>query len=101
MRWLESGTRRDICVLLYGAGTVRVQTLKRQLEERYDDRLDPKPFRDRLEALTRAGHLRREPDGIHDGYRLTDRGEAAVEAHYEWLRERVEGGTDGESGGPE
>lgn len=90
MRWLESGPRRDVCVLLYGEGLVRGQELKRRLEHRYDDRLEPKPFYDRLEALSRTPYVDREADGIHDSYRLTERGEAAVEAHYDWLCERVE-----------
>ena len=97
MRWLESGPRRDICVVLYGEGPVRGQELKRRLERRYDDRLEPKPFYDRLEALARTPYVERAADGIHDSYRLTDRGERAVETHYEWLGERVAGRGENEN----
>ena len=35
MEWLASGTRRDVCILLYGR-ELRAQTLKSELEARYD-----------------------------------------------------------------
>lgn len=88
--WLQSGTRRDVCILLYGE-EYRSQKLKSALADRYDRRVRPKQFRGALSALVDAGHVERRTEGIEDVYALTEAGEAALEAQYEWMRERVEG----------
>lgn len=90
-KWLESGTRRDMCVLLYTAGELRGQELKRQLEKHYDDRIRPERFYGRLDALVSGGYVRERTEGIEDVYSLTDAGAQAVEAHYQWMHEKVEG----------
>lgn len=89
MQWLASGLRRDLCVLLYGAGEVRGQQLKADLEARYEGRVPPRRFREAMDALVDAGHVERRAEGVHDAYALTDAGERAVEVQYEWLAERV------------
>jgi len=90
MRWLNSGLRRDVCVLLY-AEEYRQQKLKVALEDRYDDRVDADRFRSALERLVENGFVEREVDGIHDVYTLTNAGREGVDAQYEWMRETVEG----------
>ncbi|MEF8825839.1 MAG: hypothetical protein V5A27_05790 [Halapricum sp.] len=62
MKWLQSGRRRDICVLLYGTDGLPAQKLKTALERRYDDRIDPKQFYGGLEALERLGHVTSRTD---------------------------------------
>ena len=58
MEWLASGTRRDVCILLYGR-ELGAQTLKSELEARYDRRVKP------------------------------DRFYGAVEAQFEWMHDRL------------
>ena len=98
--WFQSGRRRDLCAILYDAGELRGQKLKTRLEAHYETRLDPQSFYGTLDALVSKGYLARRTEGIADVYELTDPGAAGVEAHYDWLTERVEGGErrrDGES----
>lgn len=103
-KYLESGTRRDVCALLYDAGDdgLRAQQLKTRLERHYDRSIDPKRFRDRLAALERAGHVETRVEGLHDVCTLTDAGGQALLEHYEWLAGRMEGapgnGEEGEDG---
>jgi len=89
MRWLQSGRRRDLCVLLYGTGGVPAQKLKTRLEDRYDDRIDPKQFYGALEALERLGHVDSRTEGLSDVYELTDAGQSHVEAYADWLDEEM------------
>ena len=89
MRWLNSGLRRDVCVLLADE-SYRQQQLKIALEDRYGDRVDADRFRRALERLVDAGFVEREVDGIHDVYALTDAGREGVEAQFEWMRGRLD-----------
>lgn len=91
-RWHQSGTRRDACALLHADGELRRQRLKTKLEAHYDSSIDPSQFYAVLDALERAGHVEKRQEGLQDVYALTDRGEAALLAHYEWLTECVESG---------
>jgi hypothetical protein len=95
--WFASGMRRDVCVLLYGE-SMKKQALKTALQRRYDRRLRPQQFDGAVRALVESGHVARERDGIADVLSLTERGEAGVEAQYEWLTEQV-GGVTGSEGG--
>ena len=97
MRWLESGTRRDMCAALYAQGEARGPELKRRLERHYDYRLDSRRFYDRLSALESSGHVERRVDGLDDVYSLTERGERGVRERRAWLAECVE--TADENGG--
>ncbi|RDI70839.1 DNA-binding protein [Halopelagius longus] len=90
--WFQSGRRRDLCAILYDAGELRGQQLKRRVEAHYDTRLDPQSFYGTLDALVSKGHLSRRTEDIHEVYGLTERGEEGVESYYEWLTERVEAG---------
>ena len=90
-QWLQSGRRRDVCALLYEAGTVRGQRLKADLEAAYGARIDPTAFYGSLDALVDRGVVARRTDGIHDVYRLTDAGVDGVESHYAWLSARLDG----------
>jgi DNA-binding PadR family transcriptional regulator len=92
--WFHSGRRRDLCAILYDAGELRAQTLKTRLEAHYETRINPQSFYGTLDALVSKGHLARRTEGIHDVYGLTERGEQAVEEHYEWLTRRVEAGRE-------
>lgn len=86
-RWLQSGPRRDICVVLYGEGELRTKALKAAVQDHYDERIDTRRFDGMLAALVDTGHVERRVDGLHDVYALTDGGRAALEAHLEWVRE--------------
>jgi DNA-binding PadR family transcriptional regulator len=90
-RYLESGMRRDCCVILYESDELRAQELKQRLQAHYGTRIDAQQFRERLDALVSTGHVEHRVDGIHDVYALTEGGERALLAHVEWLTERVEG----------
>ncbi|WP_338740055.1 PadR family transcriptional regulator [Haloplanus salilacus] len=85
-KWLRSGLRRDICVVVASEGSQTAQECKAALESRYDERLDPATFYGALEALTDAGHLDRTVEGLHDRCELTDAGERALADHYDWVR---------------
>ncbi|GAB3697915.1 PadR family transcriptional regulator [Halorubrum pallidum] len=91
-KWLHSGRRRDLCALLYDAGELRAQSLKRRLESHYDEHIDPGSFYGTLTSLVEAGFLDRRTEGIADVYALTDAGERAFLDHCEWLAARVDGG---------
>ena len=88
-KWLQSGRRRDICIIVAGAGEAQAQAIKADLSERYDERIDPKSFYGALEALVGSGFLETRTEGIHDVYALTDAGEARMREHFEWMREQL------------
>ena len=90
-KWLRSGLRRDICVVVGSEGDPTAQECKAAVETRYDDRVDPKTFYGALDALTDAGHLEKTVDGLHDRYELTVAGERALRDHYAWVRDRLDG----------
>lgn len=91
-KWLQSGRRRDICVLLAAAedGELTGQGLKTRLESRYDTRIDPKSFYGALEAMEDAGFVETRTDGIADKYSLTAAGEARLRDQFEWMRESLD-----------
>jgi len=91
-KWLQSGLRRDVCILLAGEEPLHAQQLKARIGERYDERIDPATFRRALDALVETGHLEVESDGIHDAYALTEAARSMVEAQFEWMREHVRDG---------
>ena len=90
-KWLRSGLRRDICVVVASEGEPTAQECKAAVESRYDDRIDPKTFYGALDALTDAGHLEKTVDGLHDRFELTTAGERALRDHYAWVRDRLDG----------
>jgi DNA-binding PadR family transcriptional regulator len=89
MKWLRSGLRRDVCVIVASEGAPTAQECKAIVEARYDERIDPTTFYGALEALTDAGHLVKTVDGIHDRYELTEEGERALRDHYGWVTETL------------
>ena len=86
-KWLQSGVRRDVCLVLYGADELRLKELETRLQDHYDERFEPERFRRKVEKLVDRDHLERRTEGLHDVYALTDDGAAAVEAHLSWARE--------------
>jgi DNA-binding PadR family transcriptional regulator len=88
-KWLQSGRRRDVCVILYDAGELNAQSIKSRLESRYGDRIEPKSFYGALDAMVETGHLETRTDGIHDVYALTDAGREMVETQFGWMREHL------------
>jgi DNA-binding PadR family transcriptional regulator len=84
-KWLQSGRRRDMCVLLAAEGELRGQQLKSRLETHYDDRIEPKSFYGSLSALIEAGFVEKRTEGIHDVYALTDAGDRRVREHADWI----------------
>ena len=89
-KWLQSGRRRDLCVLLAAESDLHGQQLKSRLESHYDDRIEPKSFYGSLSALVDAGFVAKRTEGIYDVYSLTEAGERRVRAHYEWMGEHLE-----------
>lgn len=88
-RFLQSGRRRDICVLL-AAEPMHAQQLKAELEAHYDARIDPKSFYAALDTLAETGFVEATAEGLHDTYALTEAGEARLREHVEWVTEHVE-----------
>jgi DNA-binding PadR family transcriptional regulator len=89
VRYLSSGLRRDVCVVVASEGSATGQQVKAALEDHYDERLRPRGFYDALSALVETGHLAVEADGVEDRYELTTAGEEALRAHHEWLSTRL------------
>lgn len=89
-KWLQSGRRRDLCVLLASEGELTGQKLKTRLERHYDARIEPRSFYGGLSALVDSGFVEKRTDGIADVYSLTDAGERRVREHFVWMAERLE-----------
>jgi DNA-binding PadR family transcriptional regulator len=89
-KWLQSGRRRDVCIILAGEDGLNGQTLKTRLERRYDERIDPKSFYGALSAMVDSGFLEKETEGIADEYSLTDAGEARLREQFEWMCEQLD-----------
>lgn len=89
-KWLQSGLRRDICVVVASEGDPTKQSVKRAIERKNDDRIRPKRFDSTVEKLESAGIIDREPDGVHDRLVLTEGGRQRLDEHYEWMRERLD-----------
>ncbi len=98
-RWLQSGLRRDVCVVVHALGEPTGQEAKTALETHYDERVAPDRFYGAVETLVDTGHLAERADGIHDRYTLTPAGERALRAHHEWLDERVRAADEGDDEG--
>jgi DNA-binding PadR family transcriptional regulator len=88
-KFLQSGRRRDICVLLADE-PLQAQALKSRLESHYETRIEPKSFYGALDALEKSGLVATEVDGIHDVYRLTEAGERRLREHVEWILGRID-----------
>jgi len=88
-KWLQSGLRRDVCILLADGDERHGQALKAAIADHYDERIDPARFYGALDALVDTGHLDVHEDGLHDAYALTDAGRSMVEGHFRWMREHV------------
>jgi len=89
-KWLQSGLRRDVCIVLAGEDDLHGQQLKARIAEHYDERIDPSTFYSALDALVETGHLAVHEDGLHDAYSLTDAGRSMVEDQFEWMCEHVD-----------
>jgi DNA-binding PadR family transcriptional regulator len=85
MRWLQSGLRRDICVVVADLDSPTGQQTKAALERVYDERVQPKTFHGALDALVDGGFLSRTRDGLADRYTLTEAGEERLRAHHDWV----------------
>lgn len=87
-RFLQSGRRRDICVLLAGE-SMQAQALKARLESHYGERIEPQSFYGALDALERAGFVETRAEGIHDVYALTDVGREQLREQLRWMLDHV------------
>lgn len=85
-KWLRSGLRRDICVVIASEDDPTAQHCKATLEGKYEARIEPKTFYGALEALIDQGYLTAHVDEITDRYELTDAGERTLRDHYDWLQ---------------
>jgi DNA-binding PadR family transcriptional regulator len=100
-KFLASGRRRDLCVILAGAGELNGQALKSRLESHYGERIEPRSFYGALEALVDAGFVEAREAGVHDVYALTGPGDRRLRDHYGWMGEHVgadDAGSDGDTG---
>ena len=88
-RFLQSGRRRDVCVLLAGEA-MQAQALKTRLADHYDERIDPESFYAALETLERNGFVETRTEGIHDVYALTDAGHERLREHLGWCLDHVD-----------
>jgi len=90
-RWLQSGTRRDLCVILAGADDreLPAQKLKTRLERHYDTRIEPKQFYGSLEDLELKGFVTSRTEGLSDVYASTDAGNRRLREHYDWLTDQL------------
>jgi len=93
-KWLQSGRRRDICIILASEDGLNGQTLKTRLERHYDERIDPQSFYGALSAMVDSGFLEKETAGIADEYSLTEAGRARLDEQFEWMSEQL-GEADG------
>ncbi|MFB6070918.1 MAG: PadR family transcriptional regulator [Halanaeroarchaeum sp.] len=84
-KWLQSGLRRDVVVVVDARDRPTAQAIKRAVEARYDERIPPRRFHGALDALVDTGHLNTAVDGVHDRYWLTEAGRRRFEEHREWL----------------
>ena len=87
-QWLQSGFRRDLCILLYGEERSG-QALKTAIERRYDRRFEPRRFYGALDQLVDKGFVEEHTDGVHDIYALTEPGRRSVERQFEWMDEQL------------
>ncbi|MFB6104598.1 MAG: PadR family transcriptional regulator [Halobacteriaceae archaeon] len=88
-RWLHSGLRRDICVVVAALDGGTDRAVKAALERHYEDRISPSQYQGAVDALVRQGHLDRSVDGLQDRLALTDAGEAALRDHAAWLEDAL------------
>lgn len=95
-RWLQSGLRRDLCIVIHALDEPTGQRAKTALEDHYGDRLEPRAVHGALDELETAGYVTRTVDGLQDRYALTEAGERALLDHYEWLKDSIET-SDGET----
>jgi DNA-binding PadR family transcriptional regulator len=89
-KWLASGLRRDICVVVAGEDEPTQQSVKRAIERKNDERIRPKQFNGAVRKLVDAGIVERRQDGVHDRLSLTEAGRARLDEHREWAREQLE-----------
>jgi len=88
-RWLQSGLRRDVCVVVAANDEPTESAVKRALESHYGSRVRPKTFFGALDSLESKGLIERETDGAHARVSLTERGETDLRAHYEWMTDEL------------
>ncbi len=90
-RWLSSGLRRDLCVVICALVEPTEQECKAELEAHYGEHVPPERVYGALDRLVEAGHVERREAGIHDRHELTPAGRRALVEHCEWLSTAVEG----------
>ena len=100
MRWLQSGLRRDICVIVADLDDPTGQQAKAALERHYDDRIRPKTFHGALDALVDKGFLSRTQNGLADRHALTDAGRRRLLDHHAWVTASIEGLDGSKNGAP-
>ena len=88
-KWLQSGLRRDICIVVADLGNPTGHDVKRAIEAHYEETVRPKTFRGAITELEKTGHLESEVDGVYDRYSLTAGGERRLRAQYSWMQERL------------
>lgn len=89
-KWLQSGLRRDICIVVADLGSPTGHEVKRAIEAHYEETVRPKTFRGAMSELEKTGHLESEVDGVYDRYSLTPGGERRLYEQYEWMQEKLE-----------
>lgn len=90
-KWLQSGLRRDICIVVADLEDPTGQDVKRAIEAHYEETVRPKTFRGAMAELEKTGHLVSEVDGVYDRYSLTVGGAQRLHEQFEWMQERLAG----------
>lgn len=90
-KWLTSGRRRDMCVILAREGECTGQQLKTHLARHYDERIEPESFYGALASLVDAGFVEEREEGLADVYSLTAAGDNRLREHYAWMQESLDG----------
>lgn len=96
-KWLQSGLRRDICIVVAARGDPTGHDVKRAIETHYGESIRPKTFRGALAQLEKTGHLESVVDGVYDRYSLTPGGERRLCDQFAWMQERL-GDSEAETG---
>lgn len=89
-KWLQSGRRRDICIVLAREGELPGQRVKSTLESHYDEHIEPKAFYGSLSALVDTGFVEKRTEGIQDLYALTEAGKRRFREQLEWMEAALE-----------
>lgn len=86
-RWLQSGLRRDLCLVVAADEGPTETEAKAALEAHYGERVRPQQYHGAVDALVRQGYLERTADGLQDRLWLSEEGRDRLLGHLEWIED--------------